>query len=360
MGSGEGVARTYQLPGANADDPWDRSRAIFTAPEVDSLTALGGRQGATLLPELRKVYTGESIGFANGGRATRLVLPAHSYRACVSVGVQPERAGTLLRDADGGTPQRFVWASVADPDAPEVRPDCPDPLTVRLARWGSDVAELSVPNEARDAIDAQRLAVLRGDRDVDPLDGHAMLTRLKIAAALMILGGRTVVDADDWSLAGQVMLRSQRTRERVEMVLAERRRKMNRAKAHETADHDEVVADSRLQRAANSILRKLEREQPLPGGKLRRALRSDQRDEFAAAVALLIERGQVVTDGKRFSLVATGTGTEHRRPGAEREGVDTSTPVSTANTAGQAGWTGVDWLDTTNTTQEETNDTTVQ
>ncbi|WP_143695563.1 DUF3987 domain-containing protein [Williamsia sp. 1135] len=359
VGSGEGVARTYQLPGANPDDPWDRSRAIFTAPEVDSLTALSGRQGSTLLPELRKVYTGESIGFANGGKATRLVLPAHSYRACVSVGVQPERAGTLLRDADGGTPQRFVWASVVDSDAPEERPKCPKPLAVRLARWGSNVTELSVPDEARVAIDAQRLAVLRGDPEVNPLDGHAMLTRLKIAAALMILGGRTVVDADDWALAGRVMLRSQRTRERVERVLGERRQKMNRAKAHETADHNEVVADSRLQRAASAITRKLERErEPMQPSDLRRALRSDLRGEFGAAVDLLTEQGQIVRVGNCFSLASTVTG--HGGSGAEREGVDTSTPGSTPNTAGQPGWTGVDGVDTTNTTQEETNDTTVQ
>lgn len=357
VGSGEGVARTYQWPGADPDEPLARSRAIFTAPEVDSLTALGGRQGSTLLPELRKVYSGESIGFANGGKATRLVLPAHSYRACVSVGVQPERAGTLLRDADGGTPQRFLWASVADPNAPEVRPDCPESLTVRLARWGQEVTELSVPDEARAAIDAQRLAVLRGDSDVDPLDGHAMLTRLKIAAALMLLGGRTVVTAEDWTLAGRVMQSSQRTRERVEEVLAERRRKMNQAKARDTADHDEVVADSRLQRAANSILRKLEREQPLPRAKLRRAMRSDLRDEFDAGVSVLMEKGLVVFDEKEFALAATVT--DRNGPEPAREGVDTSTSVSTLIIAGQSGWTGVDGVDTTNTTQEECSGSTI-
>jgi hypothetical protein len=203
-----------------------------------------------------------------------------------------------------------------------------------------------VPDEVRAAIDAQRLAVLRGDCDVDPLDGHAMLTRLKIAAALMILGGRAVVTADDWELAGKVMRCSQRTRERVEEVLAERRRKINRAKARDTADRNEVVADSRLQRAADTIIRRLEREQPLQRAVLRRALRSDQRAEFDAAVAQLMAQGLVVTGDDGFALAASEM--DSSRPRLAREGVDTSTPLFTPNAAGQTGWTGVDRVDTTN------------
>jgi hypothetical protein len=65
--------------------------------------------------------------------------------------------------------------------------------------------DLTVPEVAWQAIRAHRLAVLREDPHVDPLDGHALLTRLKVAAALMALEGRTLIGTADWSLAGYVM-----------------------------------------------------------------------------------------------------------------------------------------------------------
>ena len=55
-------------------------------------------------------------------------------------------------------------------------------------------ADLVVPEVARATIDAHRLAVLRQDHRVDPLDGHALLCRLKVAVALMALDGRSVID----------------------------------------------------------------------------------------------------------------------------------------------------------------------
>ena len=36
----------------------------FSVPEVDTLTALGNRQGATLMPILRSAWSGEQLSFA--------------------------------------------------------------------------------------------------------------------------------------------------------------------------------------------------------------------------------------------------------------------------------------------------------
>ncbi len=74
------------------------------------------------MPELRKLWMGEQLGFNNASKATRSILAAHSYRASLIVGVQPIKAGPLLDDADGGTPQRFMFLPVGDPDAPEIAP----------------------------------------------------------------------------------------------------------------------------------------------------------------------------------------------------------------------------------------------
>jgi hypothetical protein len=65
---------------------------LFAVPEVDTLASLLGRQGVTVEGELRKLYSGEQLGFTNAQKATRSVVAAHSYRAALTVGVQPLRA----------------------------------------------------------------------------------------------------------------------------------------------------------------------------------------------------------------------------------------------------------------------------
>ena len=68
--------------------------AIFTAEEVDTWSAIASRTGSTLSAEVRKLYSGEQLGFGNAGKDTRVIVKPHSYRAIVVVGVQPERSGT--------------------------------------------------------------------------------------------------------------------------------------------------------------------------------------------------------------------------------------------------------------------------
>jgi hypothetical protein len=310
IGSGEGVPRTFRPVGTKADEPNPVSAAVFTAPEIDSLTALSGRQGSTLSPELRKLYSGESLGFANAGKDTRNIVAAHSYRACLIAGVQPLRSGPLLGASDGGLMQRFVWLPTSDPDAPDDPPTDPGPWKVAVPAWeratqghlrvvGSGV-DLIIPDTARKAIVGHRLAVLREDPGVDPADGHMMLCRLKVAAALMALEGRTIIDEEDWRLSGYVMDVSAWTRERCRRALAEQSRSQNTARALATAERDEIVSDRKAQRARETILRKLANDRQQTGGELRRALKADIRDYYDAVLSDLLDRGEIgVSPGLR-------------------------------------------------------------
>ena len=45
----------------------------------------------------------------------------------LSVGIQPDRAGWLLDEADGGTPQRFLWLPVTDKNITATPPFEPAP-----------------------------------------------------------------------------------------------------------------------------------------------------------------------------------------------------------------------------------------
>src|SRR5699024_6727136 len=118
--------------------------------------------GSTLMPQLRQLYSGETIGFSNAGKDTRVTVPRHTYRAGLIVGVQPLKAGALLDDADGGTPQRFIWAPVGDPAAPDTPPVDPGPLAVTVGKFGA-THTMAVPHIAREVIDAHQLAKLRGE-----------------------------------------------------------------------------------------------------------------------------------------------------------------------------------------------------
>ncbi|KUI43920.1 hypothetical protein AU197_21185 [Mycobacterium sp. IS-1590] len=296
LGTGEGIGRTFRPIGTPPDRPNPITAAIFNAPEIDTVAALAARHGSTLSAELRKVYSGEQLGFGNAGKDARNIVEAGSYRACLTIGVQPLRSQTLLGSADGGLPQRFVWLPTSDPDAPDEPPADPGVWKVSRPAWlravGSRI-DLLVPGSAITAIRSHRLAVLREDPKVDPLDGHALLTRLKVAAALMSLDGRTVVSDEDWRLAGYVMDVSNYTRERCQRALAEQSRSTNAARALATAEREEIVSDRKAQRARDTILRKVDTRGQLTKNQLRMAMKADIRDYLDAAISDLLDRNEI-------------------------------------------------------------------
>ncbi|MGN2640950.1 hypothetical protein ACTD5D_33225 [Nocardia takedensis] len=314
VGSGEGIARTFRPAGLPDEEPNPRDRALFIAPEVDTLAALTERSGATLEAELRKLYSGESIGFNNAGKLTRSVVAAHSYRACLTLGVQPLRAQALLDGADGGTPQRITWLPVIDEDAPDTAPSEPEVWTVHMSDWRP--GSLDIPERARRAIDDARLTRLRGRTDENALDGHALLSRLKIAAALAVLDGRTAVADDDWNLAGVVVAVSNATRRKVQAAAAEQVQRANKARALAAAERDRHVAEHKGARACDRILHWLD-QGPLMRSDLRRKLKVDVRDSFDSAIAELIDRGEVfeTRDGHKtvYSRTPEGHGTRGTR-----------------------------------------------
>lgn len=330
LGSGEGVSRTFRPIGTKPDDPNPVTKAIFSAAEIDTVAAIASRQGSTLSAELRKLYSGEQLGFANAGKETRNIVAAGSYRACLTIGVQPLRSHTLLGASDGGLPQRFVWLPVSDPDAPDEPPADPGKWKINRPSWlravGTTV-DLIVPDAATKAIRTHRLAVLREDPNVDPLDGHALLTRLKVAAALMALEGRTVVSDADWKLAGYVMDVSNYTRERCQRALVEQSRNANIAKALSLADRDEIISDRKLQRCKDGVLRTLSRTpggRTVPHNQLRRSLKSDVRDYFDAATTDLIAEGHIFARRTPKGMAYSGPPVDHTSTPTDlrKQGVD--------------------------------------
>ncbi len=310
-GSGEGIAHLYAHRDKKGEIVRDRDAVLLTVAEVDNLTALGARQGSTLLPVLRSAWSGERLGFSNADRARTIPLGRHTYRLGLVLGVQPGRASTLLGDSDGGTPQRFLWLPAVDPNAPDERPPMPPPRRLRTHPWRSDrqgQAVLTVPDIAAHTIDRAHLARARGDGDA--LDGHALLCRLKTAQALALLDDRPTMTDEDWHLAGVVMRVSDRTREHVEQQLATAAQRANLARGHSeglrAAAAEEAADQQAVQRTCRAITRKLADRGATAHADLRKALTSRDRRYFDESVQRLVDAGQLLqtttAHGVRYAL----------------------------------------------------------
>lgn len=322
LGSGEGLSHMFMRESKEGPEQYN-TRALVVVGEIDTLTALAKRQSSTVTSQLRQAAMGEQLGFFYVDTAKRMLVPEHRYRLCLIAGIQPKRAGGLLAEADGGTPQRFVWLPADDPDAPDDAPPCPEPLLWVPPAWhesgvgrhagGMYRVPIRIPADAEKTIVAAHLARIRGQGEA--LDGHALLTRLKVAVALAILEGKYDVDDEDWQLSEVVMAVSDRTRAECERVLAEDSRAQNQqqalAEAARTIVIEEHVAAAAIGRVSGVIKRVLARSDGgwRTGAELRRAVAGRDRPHVDASLSALVLAGEVEEDKVRYK---NQTGTRYR------------------------------------------------
>jgi hypothetical protein len=267
--------------------------------EVDTLTAVSSRQGATIMPILRSAWSGATVGFSNADQERSLSLDGNSYRLGLVLGAQPTRLQPLFDDSDGGTPQRFVWAPLLDPGAPahDSLPDDPGPLlrpALRIPVQQNGV-DFTVCDEIRDTVRGNRERVNRTG-DTGGLDGHALFTRVKLAAACAVMDGRLDVTAEDWALSGVIQAVSDSTRTWVQQQIA----RSNAARSHQRAESrateavviDKKVTTERIARVAKVLARAVDRRGELTEGDARRALGRDRAD-FEAAVHVATAAGWI-------------------------------------------------------------------
>lgn len=299
IGSGEGIAAAFKKPDKPDADNEALKAAIFNIPEIDTLAGIASRQGSILLAQLKSMAMGEQIGQSNASKATSRVVPAHSYRCCLSVGAQPMHTGVLFDDTTGGTPQRFLWFPTTDPDMPETRAPDPEPLDTALpgitGRTYDDpdvhIEIVYGPDEIAETVISAHLARQRGQADA--LDGHATLTRLKVAAGLALMHNRHVVTEWDWARSADVMAVSNQTRE---WIVNEARRAA-RAKVKERALHravgEEYVDQRRLDVVKRRVLKVLEDGRTARGELRARMGKKEYREWLDDALAELARDGFV-------------------------------------------------------------------
>lgn len=201
LGSGEGMVGQFYRPATKTTPAVIHEAIMFVGDEGDTLKAMGERSGQDTMGTIRSGFSGGTLGHSYITKGRDFHLRKQSYRMTLVVNLQPARAGVLMHDL-GGTPQRFMFFPGNDhrfdraPDEdPFVAPlNLPSPGSWQYPR------QLTIPDEARAAMRADRKARAHGEGD--PLDGHALFCRAKLAFALTILDGRTEMTSEDWRLSG--------------------------------------------------------------------------------------------------------------------------------------------------------------
>lgn len=276
LGSGEGLVEAYMDLVEETED--DKKRKVkkqvrhgvlFTLDEGQVLAEIGSRKGSTILPVLRTAWSGGDPGQANASVETRRSLRPGSYAVGLISLWQDKAGAALLADADGGTPQRFVWFPTTDPGASCDRPPWPGQLTWeapdKIAIGGvTRPNPLGVAEEIEQEILEHRVAQLRSELEEDPLDAHRRLNKLKLSGVLAVLDGRDAITVDDWQVAELILNRSDGIRS---WVMSEAKRLTNnsdRAVADRLVTRDglvELAATERaLSRAARAAHRAVSRD----------------------------------------------------------------------------------------------------
>lgn len=309
-GSGEAIAHAYMQRNKDGSIEQHTTANLFDIPELDTLLALTQRTASTLLPELRKAWMGERLGFHYVDKFKRLPVPAHAYRMCLIAGVQPERVGWLLNDSDGGTPQRFLWVPVNDSSAPDEAPDEPSQLNWQSPIWYSDAWQpsrvtVSVCQQAKKEIDDTRLKSLRGESL--GLDSHGMLNQLKVATALAIFNGATEVRLEDWQLANYFMTNiSNPTRALAESTVRLKIEAENVSAGNRAGIRADASEDTQYKRTAarvkESVMRRiLQSSTPVSRSDLNRSVRGPDKEHLSPVLATLVYDGLIVQekDGRK-------------------------------------------------------------
>ncbi|MHA6762073.1 hypothetical protein [Streptacidiphilus sp. PAMC 29251] len=236
ISTGQGLIAAYLDLEADPDDDTGkkkvlvqkRTRGYALATEGSVLDAMAQMSAAaTLNGVLCKAWMSERQGTSNAEVERRRALPKGAYTLSMSLGVQEEPAAKLLEMGAIGLPQRLAWAhATLGPDTPKERPARTGPVTVAtrggeeipVTNWVASLRNtiIPVPAEVTQALDDLALEISFGRGQEFPLDTHEPLWRVKGAALLALLHGRTVITADDWDMAKVMWQTSRRVRDNVQ------------------------------------------------------------------------------------------------------------------------------------------------
>lgn len=313
LGSGEGLVEAFMDLVEEEDGNGKKRKvkrqafrgALFTLDEGQMLAEIGSRKGSTILPVLRTAWSGDDPGQANASIETRRSLRRGSYHVGLISLWQDKAGAALIDDADGGTPQRFIWLPTTDPNFPDEEPDWPGHIDLEYPTCVAldgvvGYNPLAIPADIVAELKARRREVVRGQARENPLDAHRRLNKLKLAGVLAILDGRHDINHDDWRIAEHFMCVSDTVREMVLDRSRERYAQEVKADARRHAIRETIVqdaaADRALARAAKAVWKAAT---SAPDG----AVRRDVSRAIASRDRSIVTVDEAIDEAIRLSLV---------------------------------------------------------
>lgn len=272
ISTGQGIIAAYLELESDPDDEkgkkkitvQKRTRGYALATEGSVLDAMSQMSaGGTLNGVLCKAWMSERQGTSNASMELRRALPRGSYVLSMSLGVQEEPAAKLLEMGSIGLPQRLAWAhATLGLNTPRDRPARTGPVTVTtgngtdtpVTHWVATLRNLTiaVPEQATQELDELVLTISFGRGQEAPLDTHEPLWRLKCAALLALLHGRTSVSAEDWERATVMWQTSRHVRDSVQHA-AKRRLRAEEAARRAEAVLTAVESQSAMYEAMHGV-----------------------------------------------------------------------------------------------------------
>lgn len=268
--TGQGMITTYMKwnseTGLNELVPDPKS--LFVCDEIDTLTANSSDTTSTLLSELRTMLMGGRTGTTTATPERNRKLPSRSYNCQAIVNLQPHRAEVLLRERDAGTPQRFIWVAVTDPEhaipPDEELPPWPGPLDWNDAftlhfELGSPVVD--IPDWVKADLRRQD-ARIGGEGLTEEGTGwsaHRALLWLKVAAGIAFLHQSPVITDQYLRLAEIVVADSDKIQRICERLIGESMHNAKLAKARSDSRVLEIVGDEKFERLVRKAVRRLKK-----------------------------------------------------------------------------------------------------
>lgn len=336
LGSGEGIAHAYAERITSTDTTGPklktitklqrvRDHVLIADAEGSALAAHQGRAGATIGPVLLSAFSGEALLSTYSKRGAENTidfdLSPLTYRLGIIIGIQPDIAGHYLEQSGVGWPQRLLWATVHGPLA-----DIPETAIAPLkwVRPPDPAQDHPVHIDVHPDIATRLRQQLREYRESngDPLDSHAGLLKLKVAAAIHALlnpGQAPAITLQDWDIATDITTASDQVRASASRHVTDKARDAARqridARVHETVAAARATEHDQIKRVARGLTRVANRHAiENPSGHdcsgsacLRRGIAGRDRAWFDEALEYAVEHGQL-------EQIATIEGIRYRLP----------------------------------------------
>jgi hypothetical protein len=310
--SGEGLIAAVRIPqpkntGAAALG-LHRNGVQVVFDEGSSLASQNDRSGSTVLSSLCTAWSGLPGSTIGGALAAgEDSFAADAVRIGLILGIQYGIGGALFtkQAAAQGFPARLLYfgmdnlgdrslrrkGSAPNLHLPRYYPDANRPILMTFP--ASVEEEVSVWDERRQM------------HGVDPLDGHQMLLRMRVAGLLALMDQSAQVDPVHWELAGELEKHSRATRARVLAGLAEVTAQAAKAAGRNDAVRESAHHDATIEDRAERLARWLQGVEgtAVPWRQVRDRFNGDDRKQIESIVAYAVERNWVEIvpqEGKRF------------------------------------------------------------